>query len=111
MRAGLQIAAVFVAVGLGALTVILLHDPGALIPHPPYGPWILARIFALSALVALGLLLVLGLEDDDADDTDRSYDLAVFRRVVVLAYLISALASAAFLGVSALVDYLDRTIA
>ena len=113
MRARLQIAAIFVAVGLGALTITLLHDPRALIPHPPYGPWILERIFVLFSLAALGMLPVLGLEDDFdyADDTDGSYDQATFRRAVVLAYLISALASAVFLGVSALVDYLDRAAA
>lgn len=113
MRASFQIAAIFIAVGLGALTVTLLHDPKALIPHPPYGPWILERIFVLFSLAALGMLLVLGLEDDfdDADDTDGSYDQAMIRRAVVLAYLISAFASAVFLGFSALVDYLDRAAA
>lgn len=113
MRARFQIAAIFIAVGLGALTVTLLHDPTALIPHPPYGPWILVRIFVLCSLAALGILLVLGLEDDFdyADDTDGSYDQAVIRRAVVVAYLTSVLASATFLGVSALVDYLDRAAA
>ena len=113
MRARFQIAAIFIAVGLGALTVTLLHDPTALIPHPPYGPWILVRILVLSSLAALGILLVLGLEDDfDYDDnTDGSYDQSIIRRAVVIAYLTSVLASATFLGVSALVDYLDRATA
>lgn len=113
MRARFQIAAIFIAVGLGALTVTLLHDPTALIPHPPYGPWILERIFVLFSLAALGMLLVLDLEDDfeAADDTDGSYDQAIIRRAVVLAFLISALASAVILGASALVDYLDRATA
>lgn len=112
MQASFQIAAIFIAVGLGALTVTLLHDPGALIPHPPYGPWILERVFVLLALFGVGMLVVLGLEDDFdyADDTDGSYDQATIRRAVVLAYLISVFASAVFLGFSALVDYLDRVV-
>lgn len=113
MRASFQIAAIFIAVGLGALTVTLLHDHRALIPHPPYGPWILERILMLLPLAAVGILVVLGLEDDfdNGDDTDGSFDPAVIRRAVVLAYLISAFASAVFLGFSALVDYLDRVVA
>jgi hypothetical protein len=113
MRVRLQIAAIFIAVGLGALTVTLLHDPMALIPRPPYGRWIFVRILALSSLASLGLLLVLGVVDDrtDFDDTDGSYDRAMFWRVVALAFLISALACATFVAVSALVDYLDRATA
>ena len=113
MRARLQIAAIFVAVGLGALSVTLLYDPGALVPHPPYGPWILMRVLAMASLAGLGLLLVLGLEDefDDAEDSGGSFDPDIFRRAVVLAFLISALASATFVGASALVDYLDRVFA
>jgi hypothetical protein len=113
MRASFQIAAIFIAVGLGALTVTLLHDHTALIPRPPYGPWIMGRIIVLLALAPVGILVVLGLEDDsdDTDDTDGSYDPAMIRRAVVHAYLISAFASAVFLGFSALVDYLDRAAA
>ena len=44
-----QIAAIFIAVGLGALTVTLLHDPMALIPHPPYGRWVIVRLLVLSS--------------------------------------------------------------
>jgi hypothetical protein len=101
----LQIAAIFVAVYLGALTVTLLHDPTALIPHPPYGPWMLA----LCSLSVLGILLVFGVVDDrtDIDDADGIPDRAIFWRAVGLAFLISALASATFVAVSALVDYLD----
>lgn len=112
MRTRFQIAAIFIAVGLGALTVTLLYDPAALIPRPPYGPWILERIFVLASLAALGILLVLGVEDDFdyADDSDGSYDPAMIRRTVLVAYLTSVLVSATFLGVSALVDYLDRAV-
>lgn len=109
MRARFQIAAIFIAVGLGALTVTLLHDPMALIPHRPYGPWIFVRVLLLSSLAALGILLVFGVVDDrtDFDDTDDLPDRAMFWRAVGLAFLISALASATFVAVSALVDHLD----
>ena len=78
MRVRLQIAAIFLAVGLGALTVTLLYDPMALIPHPPYGSWIFVRLLVLSSLGALGMLLVFGVVDDrtDIDDTDGSLDRA-----------------------------------
>jgi hypothetical protein len=111
MRFRLQIAAVFIAVGLGALTVTLLYDPGVLVPHPPYGRWILERAFALASLFALGLLLVLDLGDgiDDLDDTGPLHQ-DIFRRLVVLAFLISALACAVFIAVTALTDYLDRVM-
>jgi hypothetical protein len=113
MRVRLQIAAIFIAVGLGALTVTLLHDPMALIPHRPYGRWIFVRLLVLSSLAVLGSLLVFGVVDDrtDFDDTDGSGDRAIFWRAVGLAFLISALASATFVAVSAFVDYLDRIAA
>jgi hypothetical protein len=109
MRVRLQIGAIFIAVGLGALTVTLLHDPMTLIPHPPYGRWIFARLLVLSSLAALGLLLVFGVVDDrmDIDDTDGSLDRAMFWRAVGLAFLVSALASATYVVVSAFVDHLD----
>jgi hypothetical protein len=112
MRVRLQIAAIFTAVGLGALTVTLLHRPLALIPQPPYGRWILERLLVLSSLAALGIILVLGIFDDpmDLDDPDGSPDRAMFWRSVGLAFLVSALASATFVAVSALVDYLDRAV-
>jgi hypothetical protein len=105
----LQIAAIFVAVYLGALTVTLLHDPTALAPHPPYGPWILVRLLALCSLSVLGILLVFGVVDDraDIDDADGIPDRAIFWRAVGLAFLISALASATFVAASAFADYLD----
>ena len=46
MRIRLEIGAIFIAVGLGALTATVLDDPMALIPHPPYRDWIVARLFA-----------------------------------------------------------------
>jgi hypothetical protein len=113
MRVRLQIAAIFIAVGLGALTVTLLHDPAALIPHSPYGRWILVRLLMLASLAALGTLLVFGVVDDrtDIEDIDGSGDRAISWRAVGLAFLISALASATFVAVSTFVDYLDGAAA
>jgi len=113
VRVRLEIAAVFIAVGLGALTVTLLYDPGALIPHPPYRDWIIGRMFALAALACLGMILLFGLEDEleDIDDTDGARNRPIHWFVIGLAFLISALASATFVAVSALVDYLDRAAA
>jgi hypothetical protein len=110
MRVRLEIAAVFIAVGLGALTVTLLYDPGVLIPRPPYRDWIIGRTFALAALACLGMILLFGLEDEleDMDDNGGARDRPIHWFVIGLAFLISALASATFVGVSALVDYLDR---
>ena len=113
MRVRFHIAAIFIAVGLGALTVTLLHDPMAIIPRPPYGRWILVRSFQLASLASLGMLLLFGLEDDFADDDEPpgSPGRPIRWGVIGLAFLISALASATFIAVSALVDYLDRAVA
>lgn len=108
MRVSLQIAAIFIAVGLGALTVTLLHDPAALIPHPPYGRWVLVRIAVLSSLAILGLLLVVG---DDRPVVDDTGDRAMFWRALGLAFLVGALASATFVAAMALVNYLDGAAA
>jgi hypothetical protein len=104
VRVRLQIAAIFVAVGLGALTVTLLYDPMALIPHPPYGRWVLVRVPVLSSLAVLGLLLVLGDDRPVFDDTDDSPDRAALWRAVALAFLVGALASATFVAVVAVVS-------
>jgi hypothetical protein len=112
MRLRLQIAAIFLAVGLGALTVTLLRDPRTLLPCPPIGSWIVERLFVLASLAALGMTLVVGILDDRSDDdTDGALDRATFWRAVGLVFLVSALASATFVAVSALVDYLDRVTA
>lgn len=109
MRFRFQTAAIFIAVGLGALIVTLLYDPMALIPRPPYGRWLLVRTLVLSSLAVLGLLLVLG-DDRSVFDTDDSRDRAMFWRAVGLAFLVGALASATFVAVVALVHYLERTV-
>jgi hypothetical protein len=110
MRVRLDIAAIFVAVGLGALTVTLLHRPALLIPHVPYGEWVFVRILVLCALASLAMILVMGLEDDLAvfDEPDGSRDHPIEWRAVGLAFLTSALATATSFATSALVHYLDR---
>ena len=84
----------FVAVGLGAVTVGLIHNPSALIPRPPYLPW----LFIVFALGVLGWLFSLGLEDgwDDEGEVDR----AARWKVAGLAYLITLLVSAEFILLS-----------
>ena len=112
MRTRFQIAAIFLAVGLGALTVTLLYDPGALLPHPPIGSWLVQRLLVLASLAALGMLLMFGVLDDRTDDDDDGpLERAIVWRAVGLAFLISALASATFIAASALVDWLDRVTA
>ena len=108
MRLSLQIASIFIAVGLGALSATLLHDPTALIPHPPYGEWVFVRLLALASLACLGLLLTFGVVDDRMDDDDIALDRSAYWRVVGLAFFTSALACATFIAVSAFVDYLDQ---
>ena len=109
----LQIAAIFLAVGLGALTVTLLYDPSTLVPHPPFGSWLVERLLVLASLAALAMLLLFGILDDrdDDDDADGPLERAIFRRAVGIAFLISALASATFIAATALVSWLDRVIA
>jgi hypothetical protein len=106
MRVRLNIAAIFIAVGLGALVVTVLHDPAALIPRAPYFHW----LFLVFSLAALGLLIVLALGDDpeELQDTVASSGHFIHWRAVGLAFLMSAVASATFIAASALVDYLDR---
>lgn len=109
MRLRFQIAAIFFAVGLGALTVTLLHDPMALVPQAPYARWIFVRTLQVASLATLGLLLGFGVVDDRDDFEEAGgWDRTIFWRAVGLAFLISALASATFIAVSALVDYLEK---
>jgi hypothetical protein len=105
MRIGFQIAGIFIAVGLGALTVTLLHDPHALIPHRPYGSWIFLRVMVLSSLALLGVLLVFGVVDDRPEFDNPAGDRATFWRAAGFAFLISALASATFLAAAALAGH------
>jgi hypothetical protein len=93
--------------------VTLVHDPMALVPRRPYGEWIFVRMLVLCSLAALGLVLMLGVVDDSADmddDAGGTLEYAAYWRVVGLAFLASAIASATFIGASALTDYLDRAI-
>ena len=111
MRASLRIASIYIAVGLGALTVALVLNPKALVPRPPYGGWIFVRVLLIASLAALGTLLVLGVEDDLAVFEEESRQRAIEWRAVWISYLVGVLASATFVAASALVDYLDRRFA
>ena len=109
MRLRNQIAAIFIAVGLGALIVVLVHEPRTLVPHPPYGTWIVMRLMALGGLATLGLLLTFGVLDDPFDIPEPDTADPPFNwRVVGLAFLISVLACATVIATTALTEYLDR---
>lgn len=109
MRLRWQMAAIFIAVGLGALIVVLVHEPRALIPQPPYGLWIVMRLLILGALATLGLLLTFGVVDDPFDIAEPDVGDPPFNwRVVGLAFLISVLACVTVIATTALTEYLDR---
>ena len=97
----LDLAIPFVGVGAGAVTVVLFHNPRALIPRPPYWPW----LFMIGALGAFAGTLALGLEDGWADDDE--VDPAERWRAAVLAYVAGVVASVTFVATVALVDRLD----
>ena len=90
----LNLAVPLVAVGLGAVTVGLIYNPRALIPRPPYFPW----LFIVFSLGALGWLFSLGLEDDWQDEEE--VDPAALWKVAGLAYLMTLLVSAEFILLS-----------
>jgi hypothetical protein len=97
----LDLAIPFVGVGTGAVTVVLFHNPKALIPRAPYWPW----LFTVAALGALAMVLALGLEDGWEED-DR-VDRAERWRAAALAYISGIVASVTFVATVALVDRLD----
>lgn len=97
----LDIAIPFVGVGAGAVTVVLFQDPKALIPRPPYWPW----LFTVGALGTLAMVLALGLEDGWEEDDEVVH--AERWRAVVLAYVAGVVASATFVATVALIDRLD----
>ena len=97
----LDLAIPFIGVGAGAATVVLFHNPRALIPRPPYWPW----LFTVGALGGLALVLALGLEDGWSEDDEVDY--AERWRAVVLAYVAGVLASATFVATVALLDHID----
>lgn len=100
----LDLAIPFVGVGAGAVTVVLLYDPKALIPTPPYWPW----LFAVMALAAFAMILAMGVEDAWAEDAeDDNVDPAERWRAAVLAYVGGVVASVTFIATTALTDWLD----
>jgi hypothetical protein len=94
----LDLAIPFAGVGAGVVTVVLLHNPKALFPRPPYWPW----LFAVGALGALAMVLALGLEDGWAEDDE--VDPAERRRAAALAYIVGVVASATFVATVALIN-------
>lgn len=96
----LDLAIPFLGVGAGAVTVVLFHDPKALIPHAPYWPW----LFTVGALGAFGMVLALGLEDGWEEDDE--VDPAERWRAAALAYVAGVVASGTFVATVALIDRL-----
>ena len=94
----LDLAIPFVGVGAGAVTVVLVHDPNALIPRPPYWPW----LFTVGALGALAMVLALGLEDGWEEDDE--VDHAERWRAAALAYVAGVVASMTFVATVALLN-------
>jgi len=97
----LDLAIPFIGVGAGAVTVVLFYNPRALIPRPPYLPW----LFTVAALGALAMVLALGLEDGWAEDDE--VDHAERWRAAVLAYVIGVVASGTFVAAVGLLDLVD----
>jgi hypothetical protein len=95
-------------VGLGVVTVVLIHDPHALMPRPPYWPWLMQ----VMAVALFGMILQLGLEDgrDDDDAGDQSGERALRWRAGVLAYLLGVLASVTYFVSVWLINRLDRAV-
>lgn len=93
--------------GLGVATVVLVHDPGALIPRRPYWPWVMI----LLAVALFGLVLQLGLEDpwDDPDEGDEASSRVLRWRAAALAYALGVLAAVTYLASIWLIGRLDRT--
>src|SRR5574342_852794 len=87
--------------GAGAVTVVLFHNPKALIPHPPYWPW----LFTVGALGAFAMVLALGLED--GWEEDDAVDPAGRWRAALIAYVAGVVASGTFVATVALLDRLD----
>jgi len=100
----LDLAIPFLGVGAGAVTVVLFRDPIALIPHPPYWPW----LFAVGALGAFAMVLALGLED--GWEEDDAVDPAERWRAAVLAYIAGVVASVTFVVSVALIDRLEAAV-
>ncbi len=88
---------------LGVGTVVLIHNPRALIPRPPYWPWLML----LFAAALFGVVLQLGLEDG-LDDPDEVDDRALRWRAAGLAYLVGVIASLTYVASVWLIDRLDR---
>ena len=69
------------------MTVVLFHNPKALIPRPPFIPW----LFNVAALGAFAMVLALGLEDGWAEDDE--VDHAQRWKAAALAYVAGVIAT------------------
>ena len=92
----------FVAVPLGVATVVLIHNPRALIPRHPYWPWLML----LFATALYGLVLQLDLADD-LDDFDEGELRAMRWKAAGLAYAVGIIASVTFVASEWLIDRLE----
>jgi hypothetical protein len=99
----LRLPAPLVGLGLGVVTVLLIHNPKALIPRPPYWPWLML----LFAIVLFGVVLQLGLEEG-LDDLDEGEQRAMRWRAAGIAYLMGVVASVTYVASVWLLDRLDR---
>ena len=86
------------------MTVVLFHNPKALIPHAPYWPW----LFTVGALGAFAMVLALGLED--GWEEDEEVDPAERWRAAVLAYIAGAVATVTFVVSVALINRLEAAV-
>lgn len=93
-----------VGLSLGVLTVVLFHNPKALLPRPPYWPWLMLAF----AVAGFGVVLQLGLEDGWDDGGDQSWKRTMRWRAGALAYLVGVLASVTYLVSVWLIDRLER---
>ena len=97
----LDFAIPFIGIGAGAVTVILFHNPKALIPRPPYWPW----LFTVGALGSFALILAIGLEDGWAEDDEVVP--AERWRALLLAFLGGVVATVTFVATVALINRLE----
>ena len=100
----LDLAIPLIGVGGGAVTVVLFHDPMALIPRPPYWPWLLG----VAALGVFAMALAAGLED--GWEEDDAVDPAERWRALALAYIAGVVASVTFVVSVALINRLEAAV-
>ena len=98
----IDLAIPFTGVLGGAATVVLLLNPKALMPNPPYWPWLMA----VGALCCFALILAMGTED--GWDEDDAADPAERWRALGMAYLGGVVAAATFLASGPVIAWLEK---